>query len=64
MTVVALCQNVKTYTTTQCKLFVNFETGGICIHRNLQDAMNWIMQNLLVVWFTDIFTYLVMQTEL
>ena len=43
---------------------VNFETGGTCIHRSLLDAMYWIMLNLLMVWFTDTFAYLGMQTKL
>ena len=46
------------------QILVNFENGGTCIHVSLLDAMNWIMLNLLVVWFTDIFAYLGMQTEM
>ena len=63
ITVVALGQNVKTYTTTQCmQIFVHFENGVACIHRCLLDAIYWIMENLLVVWCTSIFAYLGIQT--
>ena len=46
------------------QILVNFENGGTCIHRCLLDAMHWIMLNLLMTCFTDIFNYLGMQTEL
>ena len=46
------------------QIIVKFENGGTRIHLCLLDAMYWIMLNLLVVWFTDIFACLGMQTEL
>ena len=40
-----------------------FENGGACIHRCLLWANYWIMLKQLVDWFTDIFAYLILQTE-
>ena len=46
------------------KILVNFENWGTRFNRCLLGVMYWIMLNLLVVWFTDIWVYLDMQTEL
>ena len=50
------------YQNVTMQILVNFENGDTRIHRYLLCVMYWIMLNLLVEWFTDIFAYLDMQT--